>query len=1058
MKFYIGDNNAKSLKHAADWIRVKDILGALETWGRKQESAWGECCIFLETTLPQANRRNTRHSVDLLVAFDDRAAICEMKRGGAPTIDVRDLVNQVCGQEEAFEALLRRRSYGSTFGRVVFCPAMGSDALIALRKQIANEQNQPHFFVAGGLEQLRAPARDGTKYHLIDVFDVCLRTRVIDRSANLPGVQHYIERTLNQGGWRLTDPLPHATAAIATLRSYAISPHVSFGPFHVENARESEYATALSRLLNTHVIELCGPPQIGKSTLARELIRELKCQTYEVNLDRSTDSIGRRVEEQVENAPDYSLPEEDLPARLAGENAVFWIKRYHEGCRLSVGDFIRRLASFRRLASLGSATQAYCVVESNRALEGCGEFRVDIGAMSRPKLALILEKRPKGESVSTAEFVLDHSLGNPGTAIRMWTADNPIEQEPTEFGWFENQLKAGDKRIMFAICYATARTPFGLSGALLERFVGRACSDLLPSARKDAVFRVLELMKAEQLADVSAFTREQFGGLLDEIVPTKADMTFVNSIDTRLLSAVVERIDSKRRERWQSEFELAVIDAAEPGNLAESIYCLGIDRDLEPFFRSSFRHTSLGGTLLSWIEASGWEPEGRQAYLLKALRVLAALSRDKTIHVPTELGTPQDAVQLFANEFVRARQMVVESLSPTFDVQAPRARIDNFSDPLLRAVWYTSCASALQEAGREREAWHLLRDISQQLDTVTTAAAIVRFQIANFVNSKEGRAYVDAEEGKGSAFYWTTECARILVDSGIQFENIHLISAGLFYYVRASEFSMARDQFDKVLGYLVALNWIESIPGSRARWRMKALLTRGSIHRHFLRQQHLTWDEVALHLQLASSDYNRAFRSAHRAGHVLHSVQPVSYNMRLCRTALRHWGRPDARKVILECARETLEQCRIIRTDLILRGLKELSIWANIQRAEPLLRYLVIIPDEPEDWREHIRSINDQWRLYIDSLLCRQSARDHDGANDALKDLVHIFQFAEALSSSHHLRLFGAVRSHVERLLRATAPRRPGQRPPPSWTKLSELCSRYQNPNTELGDRSCTNL
>lgn len=1050
MKFFIGGNNAVSRKHATDWWRQTAVLADLENWARQKELEWGECFLFIEVTLPQSTPKNTRHSVDLMVAFDERAALCEMKRSGPRGLDVADVIHQINSQEEAFENVLRRVGFGTTFARILFLPALGADQLKAVSTQVSDIHNQPHIFVAGADEEFKY--RPGRQYHLVDVLNACFTSRTVGRSAgSSKGVQVYLQETLNDGDARRLEMYSTLPETLAALKSFSISPYVTFPHHHVEHARDGEFSAALKVLLDKHVLELCGPPQIGKSVLAGELIRELQCPLYEIKLERTSGTfaqLGRHLEERIEGAPDWSLPEEELPARLATENAVFWIKRYPDGYRTAVGEFLKRFGNIR------SDKYAYCIVESSSALDGCGDFRIELGGMSRSKLATILDKLPKGKAAPVPEQVIDDSRGNPGIAIRFWTADTQAEQECGDFGWFDNQVKVGDKRIVSAVCFAMAKTPFGISEQLLQRFVAVACPDLPSGACRDAVSRVLALFADEQLADITTFTAHQFGGLLDEIVPATANLKFVHSIDPRFIAAVKTRMDESRANRWLTALDQVLIEAAEPGNLAGTIYSVACEKDLEPFFRSSFRHTALGSILLQWIEESNWEPEGRQAYLLKALRILAALSRDHVLVVEHELGLPdpKDPVQRFAFEFVKARQMVVQDLPRDFDLAAWRERVDTSGDPDLRSTWYTSCSAAMLEAGRSHEAWQLLRDISAEIPSSTTAGVIIHFQMANFVNTKEGRALVDESEGPGRGSFWTTTCAQALVEGGLRCENVHLIAIGLFYYARAAEFSVGRTEFKEVLSYLAALDWVEHIPGSRARWRMRTLLTRGSIHRHFLRQDGLPWNEFAIHWELAWADYNRAFTSAHRTRHALHALNAVSYTTRLCRAALRYVEVTEAQPVIADYSHKALEQWHLVQRDIKAKGAKEVNIWGNIQKDEPLLTYIAVVCKAGIFVEEHVPAIKEQWARYKGSVVHDRISHNVAAVENALKDVGRAFELAYAVAPDRDRQVFSHIRAEIESLLKATEPRNPNHRRLLRfWKKLLELTSRHDRRSKGAG-------
>jgi hypothetical protein len=678
-------------------------------------------------------------------------------------------------------------------------------------------------------------------------------------------IQQFIESVLTQGGRKL-EQYANAVDTLSALRSFVRAPHVILPPHHVEDAREGERDLALAKLRHIHIVELCGPPEIGKSVLAQELIRELGITYYDVSLDRSKESetfesIGRLLEERIEGVTDQAFPGPNVAARLVHEEGVFWIRSYNENYRAGLADLLERVRSIK-----GINARAYWIVESRRPLAGRPEVQVELGAMDRATLARLLLLQSQAENSGDIESAIDRSLGRPGAAIRALKENDFAEQSPREFGWFDARLKPPEKRILACMCFAMARSPLGLSRTLIDSLVGAMHNDLPSSDRRGAIDRVLNTMRDEQLADVTAFTRLRFGGLLDEIVPAQAEFIFVNRVEPSLIAAVTKQLDPERTKRLANALEAVMVDAGTSGatgNLAEVTYEICVSRNLEPFFRSAFRFTSLG-SVLHWIDSVGWEPpDARQAYLLKVLRILQALRRDSpAVDIQTELNTLDegDPIQRFARDYAIARGMTVWEMPGDFDCAVWRKKIDVLTDPDLRVAFYISCSTALQQAGRAKEAWELLRDVLPEFALTTSAGTLLQYEVGTFMNRKKGRAIV--RENSQGAVAWIASSSNALVASGLHFENIQLISAGLFYYARAAEFSLARTDFSAVLRYVSALDWIENVPGSLSRWRMRILLTRGSIHRHYLRDGNLTWREFEIHLKLAWADYTRAFLSS----------------------------------------------------------------------------------------------------------------------------------------------------------------------------------------------------
>jgi len=222
---------------------------------------------------------------------------------------------------------------------------------------------------------------------------------------------------------------------------------------------------------------------------------------------------------------------------------------------------------------------------------------------------------------------------------------------------------------------------------------------------------------------------------------------------------------------------------------------------------------------------------------------------------------------------------------------------------------------------------------------------------------------------------------------------------------------------------------------------MRILLTRGSIHRHYLRDGNLSWNEFAIHLKLAWADYTRAFLSSYWHRHSLHALQSLAYSIGLCRAAFKYAADPYAHLGIQNFIGEALERCELVRRDIVRKGSDEIKIWGNVERGEAILLYVasiaaVRVEDAP------LESLDKRWSGYVDLVLSARSARNFSAVDDAFNDLIRGFQFAEKANTVRHLATYERVKNHVERLLRETGPQ-PGSQTPRLWKRLREVASRY---------------
>jgi hypothetical protein len=74
-------NDMSALTHAKEWFndtRLKLLLRDFEMALHLGEARWGECLVFIEVDAG-ASKSSRARQIDLLVSFQDRAALIEFK-------------------------------------------------------------------------------------------------------------------------------------------------------------------------------------------------------------------------------------------------------------------------------------------------------------------------------------------------------------------------------------------------------------------------------------------------------------------------------------------------------------------------------------------------------------------------------------------------------------------------------------------------------------------------------------------------------------------------------------------------------------------------------------------------------------------------------------------------------------------------------------------------------------------------------------------------------------------------------------------------------------------
>jgi hypothetical protein len=196
MKIFLGSTNAIQRDQATRWLRNERTLRDLEAFGRRNERELGECFIFLEVGFPQFDPKSRNKQIDLIISFDERIAIFELKRGDFGKLNAREAVEQMDGQEKTFKGLLRKGKLALPFSRILFCPQLSAEQLLSLREKVAGVQDFQHIQIAGSREELRRRTENEGPLHIISVLESSLFFDEIKPSTSERKAQQFIASVL----------------------------------------------------------------------------------------------------------------------------------------------------------------------------------------------------------------------------------------------------------------------------------------------------------------------------------------------------------------------------------------------------------------------------------------------------------------------------------------------------------------------------------------------------------------------------------------------------------------------------------------------------------------------------------------------------------------------------------------------------------------------------------------------------------------------------------------------------------------------------------------------
>lgn len=1059
MKVFLGANTVKQPIEARNWVTelgYHSVFSDLEKWALSKEAEWGDCFIFIEVSLPQAAGYHGKHNqIDILITFRERIAICELKQyHSLYGINLKDRYEQIDGQNRWLKALIIEGNYTPRFmNPFLFFSKLKRAHIEEVRARLVNEFSAHHVWVVGALPELKQHrnSKDSSYYlYLPEALDRRLYVPSISTiSQEHIGLQHFLYKQLTKGSSKL---IAFDNVDMAKKYLQNILPAIQIVPdaWYVPGARPDTLSCAAKIIAEHGIVELVGPPEIGKSTLAKELIQELDNEFVELRLFKcnSINDICRKIYLQVKGENPDNFGDESLIQSLATQPYVFWISDYGAP-ETPLEGFMQRIQSFRIAHS--EVVRAQWIIESVSPLRGFKEFRCELVPLEREKIWNILMKVEAGGAFEDPDFVTIRAQGRPGYAIKLWQSQSAEHaKELDTLKWFRSYLTSLETQILPMLCFAASRSPLGLTMKALSQWATVLLRDQgqIQSKITESIESLLLKMQQRRLVGVTRLDKDKFSQHLAAILPDNCSMVVIKEVPTELIDKTLSSVDTEEQNRWQELLQEELLNAAEPGSLAHVTLFLNLG-DLEPFLRSSFRFTFLK-RLLSWIDETQWKADpqqkSKQAYILRALRIYGLLRRvDQSIDIETELGQPEngDNAQQFAYQMMKARTMLASHINNSFPLSSWLSEIDECSDRELQAEMYVATAMALQHSNRlekSKEVWSILSDLWKRYDANSTGRCLALQQTLAHLNRTKVRKNTMTDD---HAYSIVQELSRELLRIGMEFQNIQLVSDAIFYIARLQELRKGRTNPSEVLDYRTALRFIEEAQG-RTVMRIQILLTQGSIHRHFCRQENIGWTDFYQNMEDGFACYRRAFKSALVQKHVLHTLNATSYMIDFCIKGLRFLDDNDARPVLVEKSREAVEYFSKAEKEIVpmIKGEEEQGIYDNARDGYVILLYLVTqsLPCLDKDAKDllkqslhnHVEGIKTKLKERFSDWKIRKSGQD------AINRLWTVISSGQQCFENNSDELIKFLCLDLKRLLKCTRGLRDKKnRQLPNWLKMA---------------------
>jgi hypothetical protein len=998
MKVFVsGDVDA--LKNAAAWVnnpQLRAVLGEFERRIRRQEDQWGECLVFAEIGAPHRQASKSRQ-IDLLVAFSDRAALCEIKQGisrGSIHYNFQFAARQINSQLDTTRDLLKRAGLDERcLLPFLWSPNISRQDLndiIVEKGRLTFE----HIAVSGAnadFRLLRLADRDRNFAYFPD--------SIIDRLSNWTGnhqspkhVSSVLLGAIMRNHEATEIPLlefPDFLRLQEYLAESYEDPILVPDPDYISGLRGETLNQGLAQLSQSRFVEVLGPAGIGKTGFIRELLQNhSRDKSYAVLpplvLHRKIDalSILRELAEHVglyEPAQLGVLNQAQLFKQLTEGDFVYWIRDYDASSEAAV----RRLAAL--VAASGAGGKAYWIIESMAASLPDGQQKASYQILLKPldgrAMAKILSRRQRGAGSSDIAAVIDAAQGVPRLAIWRWTIEQLDEAMPPserldQYQLFLQHLSQPQKAYITPIAYMLAEAPLGCTVRLLESW----CRAIQPFARgelSEVVRGALEQARSHLLISIETFgsadSATQTDGdtfqqttraLRDQLLPADfggARIGWIHVVDPHFVDHFVRAIAPETLAQWGEKLREVLLEASGDDLSLTGVTFALLTGDFLPFVRSGFRSSS---AMLPRIKE--WIHRRDQRAIGLGMSPDAAYFRhwlDWTIEHYWEAPERPDSRSAWKfpapdnSPFQKLLYDTARTRSDFYhkdgicDLEAWAAAADRFRQEGQMELWAEAMLRRAQALVRSpyddpRQAWSLMQSVLAEEGRLVASAgrSMLYFHVLSFLNKRKllsGRI----PELAGQTDKLVPELVNKMVEAGFAAENINSVANATFFLVRIIEFANRALTSEDAENYSVLMRFVQRVSPAR---RVQALLTEGTVHRHYCSTDKIGWEEFCFHAEEALAIYDRTIDAARRGGMPTHAANSLSYSGQIFQKAFRFSDQPNFQEWLeevlpeprkrLEAAFNEAHFVNSLRTNALNRGLL-----INLYKTRAVYRWLSVV-------------------------------------------------------------------------------------------------------------------
>lgn len=638
-------------------------------WATSQEGRWGECLILVEADIPALETLKARN-IDLIVAFSDRVAVCEVKNHHTLRAAEEALFSSLEQCCESYDLvryhLAAARAVSKEAARpFLFIPNLNSSDIRNLTSLQLAKISLSHVTVAGGPLCSSTPTLpNGHPLYLpVAIQSRLKQIRPFDRRVWTGGAQAALRRLVDLDAVCDFRELSRAVEYVRTEGDKTRA--VRLPSSHVKGLDAPRLDFALKKLFQFGLVEIVGPFGIGKSAFARELIsaaadkssRHPRVATCNVQSGSTLKSLSRDLLAFFDVDPGEHLDDRALIDLLLAVEGTVWIQSYDADTAMLVKQLLEEVLR------AGSVRPCRFLVESLVPLfplryteDGdldCPPFHVSVPGLDSPRMRQVLEANATGHGEHEVSSVA--WMGNPRLALARWRSPEPFSDSPEligEFKWIGRVFQGLDGAVArYLICLVNDAPCCGIREDVAKAAATEVFASDPPSAVRVALTHIRShLVKGRMLQQAGCFTgtlRRRFGIEL----PTRNSLTLAG-VEPSLAAYVRQTFDPVELAELEARTTLAL--EARRDRYKHLDVVLGFRRhELRPFCLSTFRNGIWGSlSVAEWLRRRrDYRPiSADDAYLARCILVTERLYRrrrsDPPFKAEIQLGPPPVAFPL----------------------------------------------------------------------------------------------------------------------------------------------------------------------------------------------------------------------------------------------------------------------------------------------------------------------------------------------------------------------------------------------------------------------------